>query len=69
MATKQSFAWLPKKAWNTKKRHYRYKWIWLVWYWDDGEPKSNAKFYRLSDNPDEPPMQHHRYIRSNTNRW
>ena len=69
MATKQRLALLPKRVWNMKTRHFYYQYIWFVWFWDDGTDESDAKHYRLSDDINEKPMTHHRYVRTHTNRW
>jgi len=67
--TKEKFAWLPKVVWNMKSKHCRHTIIWLCWYWDTGEDKYKINFYRLSEDPNEPPMQYNRYLRTNTNKW
>ena len=63
---KQKFAWKPKKVWNMKTRDFRYTWIWLCWYWDDGSTDEGDTFFCLSSGE---PMTNERYCRSNTNTW
>lgn len=70
--TKQKFAWKPTRVWLMKGHDYRYIWIWLVWYWDDGknENDSPSRFHRLSDDPYEDTRLWSRHkTRTYTNRW
>ena len=65
---KQKFALLPKSVWNMKSKNYCQTLIWFCWYWDSGEHYSKTKYYRLTDD-EEQPMQWHRFIRTSTNSW
>ena len=70
--SKQRFAWLPTKVWYMKDKWYRYMFIWLCWYWDDGKVSDDAPsgFHRLSDDPYEDTRMWSRHkTRTNTNRW
>lgn len=64
----QKFAWKPTVVWDMQTKDFRFRIIWLCWYWDCGDDKSNIELYRLTDE-DEAPITYKRYVRTNNNRW
>ena len=67
--TRQKFAWLPKRVWNTKnKKHFHFCHIWLCWYWDCDYGGEDTSFFRLANEP-ESAGSFKRYTRNHNNLW